>query len=488
MRPLLASCLIWLMSVPAPAPAAGPAIPQDPGFLRQYSRDWLAWNRQTLGDYYKKSGKRSPKWDEPAEAALEQAARMYSLQDDPFVTPADVHKLARRAVDAGCDDPQILYLYAQTSTDPDFPGEAEFIRRAQAASDALAASRCSPFRKSAALVRAAQYKRRQAAKPMTPDQRRAIEADLDQVFALLAESVKVDPRGVFWEARWYDACRSVMGVYQGIEADPKLAFDRVDGKLAGIEGVEPLRLALKGTFFKDWAWQGRGDAFAPGVSGKQFQTFGQRLAEARSALEAAYKLNPKQPCVARTMLAVEVGGGDDRDAMELWFRRALELDPNDQLACLEKHSWLEPKWHGDPEGKEALEFGRAVAATGNWRNGLSTVAADAYVRHIATLPRPARQAFFRDAGSWSTMVEGPFEAYLKRYPDDAVATSKYAYLAYDSGRLDRAYQLFKRVGDKVTTWAGTTNVSQKEMLRARDEVIRVVEERSKQKAAGKPRN
>ncbi len=487
MRSLLIASLIGLVVGGSVAVAADPPIPQDPVFMKKRLQDWLVWNRLTLGDFYAKSGKKSPKWDKPAEAALEQAARMFSLQDDPFVTPADIHKSVKPAVAAGCDDPLILYLYAVTSTDPDFPGEAEYIRRVQRAADALLASDCSPFRKGTGVLRATQLKLRQTAKPPTADESRAIEAGLDTIFGLLAQSVKGDPRNEFWEKLWYGNLSDVFRVYQTLTPDPKQAYDKFDGKLSKVAGVEGLRLTLKGNFFKEWAWKGRSDAFAPQVTDQQFQTFDQRLAMARQSLEAAYKLNPKQPEVARIMIAVEIGSGEGgREGMELWFKRALELDPNDADACLEKHSWLEPKWHGDPEGKEALEFGKACGATRNWRNGLSMIVADAYCRHGATLPRPEQQAFFHDAANWQPVEEACTE-YLKHYPDNAVITSKYAYLAYSAGRIGLANTMFKRVGDKITTWAGTTNVSLQEMKRARDYVYKAMAEQMKQKAAAGPK-
>lgn len=487
MRSLLIAAFLFLVTAESVGIAADRPIPQDPVFMKQRLQEWLAWNRLTLGDFYKTSGKKSPKWDEPVEATLEQAARLYSLQDEPFVTPADIHKSARQAVEEGCDDPLILYLYAQSSTDPDFPGEAEFIRRAQKASDALLASNCSPFRKASGLLKATQYKGRQAARPPTADQAREIEAGLDKIFELLAQSVKVDPRGEFWEARWYGNLDGVFDAYRGLIPDYKQAYDRFDDKLAKVNGVEALRLTLKGSFYKEWAWKGRSDAIAPMVSGKQFQTFDERLSVARSALEAAYKLNPKEPNVARIMIAVEIGSGEGgREGMELWFRRALELDPNDADACLEKHSWLEPKWHGDPEGKEALAFGKACAATKNWRNGLNLIAADAYCRHGATLPRLARQIYYHDAENWQT-VEDVFTEYMKYYPDNYVTTSKYAYLAYCAGRIDIANTMFKRVGDNLINWAGTTTVTMQEMKRARDYVSKMKADQMKRKAAEGPK-
>ena len=163
----------------------------------------------------------------------------------------------------------------------------------------------------------------------------------------------------------------------------KTRFDKLDARLARVDGIEPLRLTLKGRFLIDWAWEARTNVFALSVIEPQFEAFHHRLVEASQTLEAAYKLNPRQSAVAHHMVTVELGDGGDRDTMELRFKRALELNPNNKHACLEKLIWLEPKWHGDPEGKEMLEFGRACAATGNWVGGIILVQADAMINYAA---------------------------------------------------------------------------------------------------------
>ena len=96
----------------AAAIGADKPIPQDTVRMEKRSRDRLEWNRQTLQGSYDKAGKKDPRWDEPAREALEMAARMFSFQVDPVLHPNDVHVPAKKAVDAGCDDPLILYLYA----------------------------------------------------------------------------------------------------------------------------------------------------------------------------------------------------------------------------------------------------------------------------------------------------------------------------------------------------------------------------------------
>ena len=479
----------WLVAASTWAVAAEKPIPQDPAFMRKRSQDWLAWNRATLGDAYAKVGKKDARWDKPAREALDLAARMYSLQVDPFVTPGEIHTSARQAVDAGCDDPLILYVYAQTSIIPNFPGNEEFIRRVLRASDALMASPHSPFRKASALEKATLLKGRQVTLQSPPDQIGVVEAGLDGLFDLLAQSVKVDPRGEFWEARWYDTLKSALAEYRRLNADSKKAFDRFDAKLAEVSGIEPLRLALKGRYFVDWGWEARTDAFAPMVSEKQFQTFEARLTEARATLEAAYKLNPKQPCVAQTMMSVELGiGRGDRDAMELWFERALELNPDDQKACWAKLNWLEPKWYGSEDNKDSLAFGKACVETKNWKSGITLLVAQAISSHGWSLPKDNDESgrYFFQTENWNP-IAGVYDEYFKYYPNDSVELSRFAYLAYQANRTRIAQQTFGKVGDNLTTWGGSPYVPLDRLKWVRNYVDERMEEIRKIKATQAPK-
>lgn len=481
MRPSHAVALSWLVAASTLALAADKPIPQDPARMAKFSDDCLAWNRATLGDAYARVGKQDPKWDEAAREALDRAARMFSYREDPVVTPEDVFRPARRAVQAGCDDPLILYLYALTGTGPNAPGVRERAIRIRRAGDAMAASAYSPYRRAIAVLRATQLKV-QALQQDVRGHTRAIEDGFDQILALLARSVAEDPRGEFWEARWQDTLWDILDAMNGLDGDRKQAYDRLDARLARIPGIEALRLALKGQFLMKWAWDARSDRMAAQVAEKQFALFGKRLAEARRALEEAYKLNPKQPRVARTMLEVHkgIGADDDRATMELWFGRALELDPYDQDSCWNKLDWLDPRWHGDPDGREMLAFGRSCAATHNWHTGITLLAADALMRKYASNPQADGGKYLTRDENWDT-IHAVNEEYLKHYPDDAVALTKYAFLTFWAARIELSHELFERLGDRLTAWIHTPTVPIESIRRTREIAAKYVAD----KKAGK---
>jgi len=133
---------------------------------------------------------------------------------------------------------------------------------------------------------------------------------------------------------------------------------------------------LKGTFCTDYAWQGRGGAFADKVTDQGWGLFEERLAEAEKALAKAWELNPRDARTARAMITVELGQGKGRDRMEMWFKRATDLNPNYYDAFHAKLYYLEPKWFGSPE--DMLAFGRECVASKKWGGRVPLILRDAH--------------------------------------------------------------------------------------------------------------
>jgi hypothetical protein len=463
--------LVLLASVAAIG--AGKPIPQDRALMEQRDRERLEWNRQTLVQAYDKVGKKNSRWDEPARGALDLAARMYSQQKDPVIITDNIHPLAKKAVDAGCGDPLILYVYARTSVGPFDPGPAEYARRTIAAADAMEASFYPPYRRAVALRYATELIA--SKKDPTPEERREAERRLDAIVALLPKSVASDPRGYNWEDGWYTLLHGVVGMRHRLGADRKTAFDRVDASLADVPGVEAMRRLLKGSVYIGWGWEARTNAFAADVSDEQMRTFETRIREARAALNAAWEAKPGEPRVATQMIEVEkdIGGGD-RQAMETWFERAMKTDGNDYSACQTKLDWLDPKWYGDESGDEMMAFGKACRATGNWWSKITLLAADAHWRHACHLEPVEREAYLKRPEVW-TEIQAVYDEYLKHCGFDNAARCKYATIGYFGRHYPEAFEQFQAVGkDNLATWYEYPNVTLDVLKQIRENTTRMV--------------
>jgi len=447
-------------------------IPQDRVHMEKRSREQLEWNRQTLGVAYDKIGKKDARWDAAAREALDLAARMFSNQVDPQVSMYDIHVAAKNAVDAGCRDPLILYLYARTSVGKFFPKIDEYNQRVQTAADALASSRYSPYRRAVAMRLATQKKA--SKQNLTTAERSELKKQLDVTVDLLTQSVAEDPRNEDWENGWYVVLNDVIAVHRQLGSDYKQAFDLVDARLAKIKGIDPLRLTVKGNFFMQWGWEARTQAFAPQVTEEQFRTFESRLQQAKQALIAAWEAKPDEPNVADVMLAVEKSiGGGDREAMETWFERAMKANGNDRGACWGKLDWLDPKWYGGDSFEPMIAFGKACLATGNWRTGITLLAAEAHFRYAFNMDPKERTLYLRDPAVWSD-IQPAYDEYLKHEPSDYVERSRYATFCYLSAHYPEAHAQFQILGENLTAWSSFPRLPIEVLKSFRDDAANII--------------
>jgi hypothetical protein len=425
-------------------PSVDRPIPQNPERQRQRYRDMLAWNQKTLAGAYDRVGKKDPRWDKPAREALDAAARFFSHVLDPCVKLEEVYTPARRAVDAGCDDPLVLYVYARTSYIPNYPGPEELERRYTAAAVALEGSAYPTSRRTTALSKAAEQKA--ARKDLLPEVRKEAVQFLDAALGLLAKSAEEDERNLDLENHWFEQCRSALEGYRKLSGDYEASFARVDAVLAKTPALKALRLQLRGAFLIKYAWEARGIGFADTVTEERWKKFHERIAQAREALDEAWQIMPGDTRTATLMLTVEKGIGGNREAMEKWFERAMKADGNNTDACMAKMDWLDPKWHGSRE--DLLAFGRSCRHTKNWRAGITLLAANAHLRVSKQLP-PDQQREYFNSPEVRDEIEAVYEEYLKHYPNDHAQRSFYAAYCFMCGRYANSDKHFRVVGDSL---------------------------------------
>jgi len=204
--------------------------------------------------------------------------------------------------------------------------------------------------------------------------------------------------------------------------------NQIESAFASEDPTNPARAALRGKFLVTWAWQARGSGWANTVSDEGWRKMADRLEQANEVLTTAYEKNPDDYLSATEMLAVELGQGNGRAAMEKWFECAMKGHPDNYSACLSKVWYLQPRWYGS--GEAVLQFGLECVKTGNWRaklplilpSGLSDVA-------------DGDNGLYRNEELWK-LVKPVFEEFLKRYPESIGVRTNYANWAARGGHLD----------------------------------------------------
>ena len=187
-----------------------------------------------------------------------------------------------------------------------------------------------------------------------------------------------------------------------------------------------------------------------------------RLALARGALEAAWKLDPHGSITPRLMLAVLLGVGCERDEMESWFGRAMVDEGSRFDAVSAKMEWLDPKWYGTPE--DVLAFGRSCRESKDWRSGITLFAVQAHQRVIFQYDDERREEYTRNDAFWE-VVRAVYEEYLSHYEGDDRERSMFAALCYECHKYKEADREFKAVGANLS---GNYYFDMEEMTERRD--------------------
>jgi len=387
----------------------------------------LAWNRQTLLDAYHKIGKTNSIWDTFANAALSSYARMRAGKTVDIELQI-VETNCEAAIAAGCDDPMIAYLYARFAlVHQDITETAladAFCRTAQA----MNSSQYPDVRKFYASLWAADHRKRATASdPHTPPEVHALR---QSAMAYLYSALK-DKTMPAQEV--YDDCKCLFSLLHVNNVELQRAYNLIQQPLFANHD-KSTALLVEGKAYIDLAWQSRGGGWASTVTEDGWKNFGERLEIAENALDEAWKLNPNDPQIPATMITVELGQGKGRDRMELWFQRAMALDPEDgECACEAKRYYLEPKWYGSAE--DMLAFGKECLESKKWGGKVALVLVDTHRALANYLDESERPDYWKRPGVWQDL-RAAFTKYLQAHPNDIKERQEYALFAYRCGDWD----------------------------------------------------
>jgi hypothetical protein len=342
------------------------------------------------------------------------------------------------AVDAGCDDPMIHYLYVRFSMDQTNSAQVFTGAFCQTAKD-MQKSTYPPVRKFYAAARALDqilytYGTNTANQPIW-----------EEITPLISPSVEVALNDKTMPAREaYEIANKALYMMRGDTNQYQQTYHRVEKSLLENWPDDYTTWLLKGTAYIDMAWHARGSGWAYTVSDQGWEHFSERLATAEEALEHAWKLYPKDPEIAHQMMTVMLGQGGGRDRMELWFDRAMVLDPNDYDACSRKLYYLEPKWYGSREAM--LDFGRECVQNTNWAGQVPLVLVDAHWNFRRGYVDKSEQTnYWKQPDVWPD-IKAAFERYFEVNPDATRWYHNYAWYAYQCEQWNAFNELIPKLG------------------------------------------
>jgi catechol 2,3-dioxygenase-like lactoylglutathione lyase family enzyme len=399
----------------------------------------LKGTRRTLGEAYEKIGHKDAKWDEPARRSLELAAQMYTKNKKQAHTPnhKDVYPLVTKAIDAGCDDPLILYLRARTANGVEKVSAEESLRRHEQAAEAMRGSKHSPYRRLNAFLYAA-IAHVNAGGPDQIEKAKRFYAD---ALDALVESVKEERNDPVVGSRFAHTMLELRLLGARLESNSFVGYQKVDQALQKAAKSEVFRQKLRGEFMVSYAWEARGGGVAATVGQDQFKLFHERLLDALKALTRAWELDPTDASTAATAITVLKGLGAEQDDIKVWFDRAMNADPGCLAACDALIDFLDPKWGGN--APELIAFGRECAKSKLVRTGIPLLLGEAHLRIVIREEHQIATAYVRQPEVWKE-ISDVFDAHFEAVPSDPQAHGVYAiYCAY-AGRNELARQHFEK--------------------------------------------
>ena len=373
----------------------------------------LKWNLASTVDIYPVAGHANPAWDEQAKLALTAFARIRSHSAEPNENAeALMSSNCVAAVNAGCSDPLIQYLHLRFRTD--HVSKKEGVDAYCKAALDMEFSSYPKIRKFYAWHRAGQQINKmygygtnvpaefRALSPWNRSESNLVEALADRTMP---------------PAEAYDACHEILEVWENRKERYSFLYHTFEEQFPAEWKNDPMILLLKGEAYVKMAWHARGNGYVNSVTDAGWKLFADRLDVAEKALTNAWELDPKEPRIALKMMNVELGQGEGRERMELWFHRAMELDPKYYDACSLKLYYLEPKWYGSIE--DMLAFGRECVQNTNWGGHIPLILMDAHVTIHKEFAEESRKAnYWEELPVSGRTLKSAFDRFLELNPKE----------------------------------------------------------------------
>ena len=400
----------------------------------------LDWNLKPLMSAYQASGKTGVKWDESAKSALMEFARAQAQCIEPDEAwELIVSTNCAAAVDAGCDDPMIAYLYASFVLGK--TNSQQLLADAfRSASEDMQDTSYPEIWKFYAAIQAVDHFRNTYLEVWPPKFHEQVLQLNSHLKAILGDKT-TPPQAAC------DACNAFLEVMSSNDNDTfQRDYDTLEALLFKNWPNQSDVWIFKGANYITMAWQARGNDYADKVTEEGWKLYAERLDIADKAFARAWKLNPKDIRIPSLMLTVELGQGKGRERMELWFNRGMEIDPNNYDICSKKLYYLEPKWYGSAE--DMISFGHECLQNTNWGGQVPLILASARNTLSSYIDNPSeKSSYWKNPEVW-TDINASYQRYFELNPNqtNTYFYQKYALYAYRCEQWDTLNEFIPKIG------------------------------------------
>ena len=394
----------------------------------------LDWEITTLVDAYDKVGSKNKKWDGPARDALKFYAKTRAYGTDIEGFPGVLSAYVSRAIELGCDDPLIKYLYVRFVLDGNRPQE-QLAQAYSEAADGLQRSEYPPIRKLMANIGAAVMLSNIRPLPSS------IQTYQDGATEALCGVLKDKNTPI---AEVDDLGHEFLGMIKDWQ-DKKGRYDRVDELLIKNWSKSGVTFVLRGEFYFDYAWSGRSHKTADKVTKEQWKLFAERLAETEKIVNVGMEIAPKEGRLPSLMIRVAGGQNKGLPEMRNWWEKAMEADPNSFQACANLLNYLLPRWYGSREAMVA--FGRECLNSEKFGGTVPLVLAEAHDKYNY-YDGATDGSYWKQPDVWPD-IRDSYEKFFKLNPNAHGWRHNYARYAYWCGQWEALQEQLKLMGDDI---------------------------------------
>ncbi len=398
------------------------------------------WYARIFAEAYDTYGHHVAGADEAARAALLLTAADWK-KDQPEMEQRR-RDLYVQAVEAGSRDPLVLHAYAMALMVTEEGGEAEVRGLLAHAAEKIVATDYPAATKMIVVLQAAR-KQIPSHGGFTPLQGKNTTILLDaasQLLGAVAGDLGTPPDALT------RMCDFFINIHDRRYGSREPGTELVQAILSkSLPANNALGELYAGDRYLGQAWRARGGGYAFTVTGSGWRRFRELHALAEESYLRAWQRDPSNAVVAARMVRI-MGERCDGDQLELWFTRAMALDPGNYDACSSKLFFLTPKWQGSVDAMRA--FAMECYATGNWEGRIPFILVAFHRNLVGEEGFPGEQAYYLQPGVWDDIAR-VYEPYLERYPDAATDRSWFAYFAIRAERWSVAKAQLDILGNKV---------------------------------------
>ena len=200
---------------------------------------------------------------------------------------------------------------------------------------------------------------------------------------------------------------------------------------------------VRGRFLLDRAWYYRGTGISHGIPQENKREFTRYAKLARTDLEEALEMNPRDPDAAALLVKVSMALKLKRSLMEKYYESALAANPLDLDARIHKFHYLLPRWKGSWEEADAFLLECDRDRVGFPLLGIIRRLADEEMRLRSDSYDVAYHASVTRS-SWRQ----PYLEQLKQTPEYLFLQANAAYYALEAGDYGLATEYFEQVGNR----------------------------------------